>query len=135
MAITKLDRSAVQVLRDDIDQALKDVADKHGVKITVNGARYRATEGDFKVKVNTIGTNGVVETAKRSSFIALASHHGLDPKWIDREFMHQGIRYKILGLNTRAKRYPVEVLRMDMGTAYKFPLKLVRECMEEMLSV
>ncbi|KKM03606.1 hypothetical protein LCGC14_1772670, partial [marine sediment metagenome] len=59
----------------------------------------------------------------------------LDPEWLDREFMHQGIRYKILGLNTRAKRYPVQVLRMDIKTNYKFPPKLVRECMEKMLPV
>ncbi len=135
MAITKLSRATLTQLRDDINRAFKDIENKYGVQIKTAGARFTATEANFKVQINTIDANGVVETSERSRFTTLAHNYDLEPEWLDQEFMHQGIRYKILGLNTRAKRYPVQVLRMDSKTAYKFPSKLVRDCMEKMLAV
>lgn len=130
MPITKLDSQSVDHLRGEINQALKAVANKFGLKIQVGAVRYSPTEGNFKVKVNTINANGVVETVARTRFIQLASHYGLDPNWLDQEFIHKGDKYKIEGLNTRASRYKIQVIRIHDKACYKFPASLVRKCME-----
>jgi len=116
-------------IRDEMDDVLEAVAKKHGLKIKVGSVRYSSTEGNFKVKVNTIAADGTVESMERVQFKVSASSYGLDPNWLDQTFIHEGSKYKITGFNTRAKRFPVQAILTTNGTKYKFPTGLVRKCM------
>ena len=129
MAITKLDDQSVTHLRNDIETALKLIAGKYNLCIKTGGVRYTPTEGKFKITVNTIDTDGTIETAARTKFVRLAASYNLDPDWLDKEFTHEGDTYKIVGLNPRAKRYPVEAVNVYNKKQYKFPTRIVIRAM------
>jgi hypothetical protein len=128
--ITKFDKQNISFLRNEMTQALEGVAIKYGLRIEIGNVKYSPTESHFKVQVNTVGINGIIETADRSQFIRSAALYGIDPSWIDQEFNYNGDNYKITGLNPRAKRHPVQVVRTSDDRPYRFSAKLIIQCMK-----
>ena len=73
----------------------------------------------------------MAETESRSAFRAFATMYGLTAADLDREFTDRmGKRYRLIGLNLKARKYPFEVLRLDDNTPMKYTREGVKEALE-----
>lgn len=123
--INQFDRTNLRALQADIDAALAAMAEKHGIQIKAGGASFGATAATFKVELAVIGDGGVAKTRHATEFELFASSYGLAPTDLGREFTYKGNGYKITGLSTKSRRFPVEASRTD-GRTFKFPAELVK---------
>ena len=126
MPIQTIDRPTCSMLRDEINAALRAVAERHGIQITAGNAKYSATNVEFKVNVCVVSAGGVVETKERQAFRAYCRTYGLKPEDLDKVFVQGHRRFKIAGLKTTSARYPVLAQELgNSGKTFKFPASSV----------
>jgi len=124
--IKVIERSTCPLIRDAIDEALKEVGKKLGLNIqTVGGGGY--TEKDYRIKVeaSVIGAGGVVENREVSSFKTLAEFYGMKATDLGREVYVYGTKYTLTGIAPRSRKFPILVKRFD-GKGFKLPLQAVK---------
>lgn len=118
----RFDKSKVKTVRADIDAALASVEKKHGVKFSLGTIRF--TANDFRAKlecVSTVTSNGSAVNADQVKFENQAARFGIRTDSFGKTFTYFGDRYKIVGLNPRAKKYPVQA-QGPRGKRYKMPV-------------
>lgn len=122
--ITNLaDRDTLRMLREDIQNAINEVAAKHGLTADLGNIRYDREGTSFTSKV-TVETGGQADVADRKAdkaaenFKRYAVLEGLEPSDFGKEFTYAGRNLKIVGYNTRAKKYPIS-LEDQNGRGFK----------------
>jgi hypothetical protein len=120
-----LERSSVRALSEDIMEALKTVADKHGIHFASKGARFTPSNCTFKIEASVIGDNGVVESQERKDFVQYAFMYKLKPEWLDKTFVHGTDTFTITGLSTRKSKNPVLCRNERNQKTYIFPANTV----------
>lgn len=120
MTLTKINKATCQHLRKDVEQALKTVADKHGIRITTGRGTFTDADFTMKIEMAVIGEGGVNLKAKLE-FEQLAAFVGLKPEHFGLEFTSGGERYQIVGIKSRATAKPVLVLRLRDGQRFVMP--------------
>lgn len=58
-----------------------------------------------------------------------AASYGLKPEWFGETFTSRGTGFRIVGINTRAPKYPVQAERVRDGKGFKFTADGVRTAM------
>ena len=111
---TMRNRADRKALRDDIEQALQAVADKHGLTVTVGGGSY--TDHTFAPKMEFSCTTS---SGAPAGFAFDAELIGIPVDCYGKTFTRAGEEYTIVGINLRARKYPV-LAKTNSGT-YKFP--------------
>ena len=124
MKITSLDRAAVKSLRDEMSAALKAVAARHGIEITVGNASFSHTNAKFSVALAVKDKRGKVLSAEAEAFKRHAERFGLVPEDLNKSFKYADRKYTITGCLPRSRRYPI-LARRDDGTTVKFNAKMV----------
>lgn len=109
-----MDRMKASAIAADAAIALQQVADKHGVQVTVGGGRYDPNVGTFKPKVEFSEPD-----AQRREFERNAPRFNLTGADYKRAIYFRGEKYALVGLNTRAPSYPLIVERG--GKRFKMP--------------
>lgn len=107
MSISKFNKANLRLLRADMNKALDAVAQKHGITIKAGNARFTENNVTFKIEAGIIGNDGIAKSRER---IALEK---LYPQYADKVVKLMGKRGavsgKVVGYNSRAKRYPFQV--------------------------
>jgi hypothetical protein len=126
--MNQITRDAMLALRADLDAAVRQVGERHGLKIQTGRATFSAECATFKVEVATIGQSGTVQTKEASAFKQLAQAYGLKAEHLGASFDQGGKTYTITGLKTKAHAYPILAKGQD-GKTYKFPVEMVRRAL------
>ncbi len=113
-------RQLLKILREEIDQALKTVGEKHGLEFQAGSASFSGNNFTFKLAGSMIGEDGKAVTKEVETFKAFAKLYGLQPEDLGKEFTRHGRRFTICGLKMSAKKYPIMATRDD-GERFKFP--------------
>ncbi len=112
----QFDKAGIKLLNADIAEALKAVADKHGVTVEVRGGTYDPS-GSFKPKVVfTAADHAQVEYERDASLLGLA------PDSFGHTFKSGARTFTIAGLNLRARKRPV-ICTGDDGKTYSFEVR------------
>lgn len=111
-------KQTLKIMRQDIDSALEAVAKKHGVSFKLGNIRY--TGSDFRTKLECFA--GDASDAAQQAFERDAWRVGVKKTAFGQTFTQGNITYKITGINTRAKKYPIKAESMNRGKRYKFPV-------------
>jgi hypothetical protein len=114
----KMTRAKVKQLRADIDAALAAVEKKHGVEFDLG--RITFTDTDFRGKLTCKSAD---PNADRKIFERDALRVGLKKTAYGKTFTHVGRDYRVSGVNTRAKKYPVKVVDVASGGNYKMSVE------------
>ena len=135
-------RSSIQMLRADIETALKAVGAKHNVIIGIAGnGRFTSDQVTFS-KLTAAVKNPVVysnvtpstttnnpdpyNTLESREYLNLGYLHSLKKEWLGKEFRTwQGTKYRIIGLKNSRRKYPVVGISAR-GTRYKFTVQQVK---------
>ena len=123
-----MNRDKVKLMREKLDAALVEFGKEFGVSVDTGKASFSDTSVTFKVEFAEVAANGVVMSRDAKTLQMLAASYGLPEDALGREFNHRGNRFKILGLNPRCTRFPVEVERAD-GKRFKYPEDVVATCL------
>lgn len=120
--IKEFNRANVRILNEEILDALKPLAEKHGLVLEKNAKTYYRDRlpGMYQFIIRVEDDDGKVLDTKAQQFRDGALHVGLNPDDLGKEFLSRGSRYKITGLNLRARKYPVLAENLSNGKTYKF---------------
>jgi len=106
-------------IREEVNQALESVAEKHSIEIHCGNCSYGNNEAIYKLKINTIDVlSGKVMTKEYEDLIWMADMKGFDINGI---YNLYGKKVSLEGYKTRATKYPLIVLDLNNGKKYKAP--------------
>lgn len=107
--INTFDKQNLKSVRIDIDAALKTVADKYGIKLSIGTIRFDGNQFNTKLSAAT-------DTAI-SATIAVNEMFGLAP--IGTRFIAQGVIFEVTKHEPSRPKYPI-VAKRSNGKLYKF---------------
>ena len=124
--ITQFDPHNCRRLIDALDNAVAPVADAFGVHITHGGGSYLATNFRITLQAATKGENGEIISREVIDFKELCGLYGLKPEDLGKTFSsYTGEVYKIIGLKSNSRKFPILVEKISNGKKYKLPETLV----------
>jgi len=123
-AIQQFDKSNLQVLRVEMDNALQAISNKYGITIKAGNASFSGNECTFKVKLNTTSTDGTAITKEAKAWDIYKGMHGLDHLNIGDTITIQGSPYILTGYNSRARKAPIN-FKTKSGKGYKCSVQML----------
>ena len=121
----EFNKPILRAMRVHLETVLIDFEKKFDVKVSVGSMRYSETNAKIPLSIDCINDDGVVETKEVVAFKNQAQFYGLSPDNLHQEFAIGKDTYKITGLNTSAKKYPIQAIGKD-GKRYKFAVEQVK---------
>lgn len=111
-------RPMIKQLRDEITEALKPLAEKHGISFDMGSISFSSDSFSVSLKGKTLDESGV-PVVDTTTFTRYCSLFGLKPEDLGRKFVSRGHTFEITGLNPNRPRYPISARRSD-GKLFKF---------------
>jgi hypothetical protein len=116
--MTYFDRDLAKKIQADAVVALEKVAKKYGVNISYNGGTLGTNDFILKLKVEVANAVKTYDPWVYKAF-------NLPEDIIGKTFVNRGTKYTITELNTKAPKFPVNVVD-ENGKGFKFPVDAVR---------
>ena len=124
--LKQFDSATLKMLRNDLDSALKVVADKYGIGVKAGNATYSPENATFKVELAVKNEGGMAVTKEATEYKRMANFMGLKAEWLNQEFLFRGEKYLVVGLKPKSYKFPVLAKRYD-GKVFKIPVNAVRK--------
>ena len=125
--MTTFDRVTLRVLREEIDAALKAVADKHGISLTLGKITFAGDGSTMSGKIEgAVARDGQVQTKEAVDFLKYAEVYGLKAEDLGRQFVSKGRWFEITGLRPKAPKRPVLARGVADGQTYVFPVEMIK---------
>lgn len=120
-----MNKVTVRAMQDDMAKAVIDVAQKYGLRIRKNHARFSDLEVTMTFGFVTADAAAILtkEKADWEKYVGLI---GLEPGDFGREFTVRGRVFCITGINLGRTKYPVKACEKGTTKAYKFDVPTVR---------
>lgn len=127
MTINQVDRSTVKMLLDEAEEALGQIAMKHGIVVARKHCTYSKTEVPvaFKFVVPERTEDGEAVDPKETEFRKYARRFGLEPDDYGKSFKTYNGLFRVSGIKPRGKKYNVLAENVANGRTYKFPANQV----------
>jgi len=113
-----MNQNTIKSIASQIEAAVQEIAKANNVQIKRGNARYDGTSATLKLDITDI-IDGKVISKDVTAFEEKASYLGMKPEWLDKEVILSGTKFKIVGLNTRAYKKPVNIVRISDGGKFK----------------
>jgi hypothetical protein len=122
-------RETVQKILEECEEALKAVAERHGLNLLRKHCSYN--EGEMPVAFKLVVREGEGSQASRdeADFKNYATLVGLEPSAFGATFRSGGRMFKVAGLNPRAHRFPI-IAEDERGKRFRFPAETVKALVE-----
>ena len=133
MKINNFDRATARVLREEMNRAFKSIEAKYGITLSAGNISFSNNEASIKVKANTIGDNGQVETKEARNWGVYAEYNGLGGIKVGDTIDLQGKSFTIKGWNTRARKSPVQIEDAQCR-GYKCSVSMVKMYNQELIN-
>jgi len=118
-------------LRAIINEQLKSTAEEKGITLQVTNCSFGKNSFTFKLEGGTIDESGNVIDSKAEFFLANAGSYGLSPDDLGTTFKSgSGKEFKIIGLKSRARKYPIMTTCLTDGGSYKHSVDQVKRGIE-----
>ena len=113
-----ISKEFLKEIREEVNQALESVAEKHSIEIHCGNCSYGDNEATYKLKINVKNEDGKVVTKEYEDLLWMADMKGFDINGI---YNLYGKKVSLEGYKTRAPKYPLIVLDLSNGKKYKAP--------------
>ena len=132
----EMTRKTAREIREKCVENMAQFAEDNGMQIMPASARFGPTSVTITLEFARIDDEtGQPQDKKAMAFSRSAFLYGLDPDWLGKCFISNGNEFRIVGLNTRAPKYPVVCVRTDNDKTYKFKEATVEKRMTEALGL
>ena len=125
MKVQQFDKPTIKAIRQAMDQALAQVANQYGITINTGNARFSGNEVTFKVKANTMGEAGQVNTKEAQTFELVKHQEGIGHLSVGDTVDLQGKAFTLKGFNTRARKSPIQI-EDQQGRGYKCSVQMLK---------
>ena len=118
-----IDSAFCEVLREKMEVVFSDLGEEMGVTITVGSMRYSSDHVKVSSRVDIPNEVGGSQKGAED-FTRLAHHYGLRAEDLGKEFEYGGHKYRLVGANPRAPKYPIQGMRLDgkrAGEGWRLP--------------
>ena len=129
--LRKFDAVTLNALRGEINKALEALGEKYGIAIDAGRATYYGPNATFKLELSTMQDDGAVMTKDATTFIQYAKILGLQVSDLGRVFELAGRKFKLIGYNTKKRKYPFITECLNDGKHYCFGDTLIQEKFKE----
>jgi len=126
--IKAFDKQNLQQLRADMDAAIQQVAQKHGITIRLKNISYLPERATSKLEFIATGEaasaanpQAAQEAIYAADFKRYCSSFGLKPEQHGATFKHGRDTYKLVGLKPRAPKNPILAKSFTNGRIYILP--------------
>ena len=131
MKYTEINRDVCKQLRVDMNEAIRSKLEEYGLEGEFLNGSFDDELVTFKVDIKIAGAMDKREKQLSNSLSwyvkYLAEDLEVDEREIiNREYYGSGDNYKLVGYNSKAKRYPLIMENTKDGKRYKFPESFVR---------
>lgn len=129
-------KSKIQQIRKDMDAALKEVSEKHGISFEIGSIRYDDKSFRTTVKAYLVKDGDATDSddARRAKFEATAERYGhrygVKPQDYGKMITYGGHRFILRGIKPRATKRPIVGEKVSDGKSYILPIKKVTFVME-----
>lgn len=130
MSIKAFDKPNLKMLRNEIDDALKHVAEKHGIRLSLGNISFTATT--FTGKLEALISDGNAEDLDsnikwQKNFLTYAPLYGLSKDDLGRTFTYANKEYKIVGaMGGKAMSQQIIVKREGAEKAQRMDAETVK---------
>lgn len=114
-----IDKQLAKQIGQEVEQALQEVAARHGLTVEIKGGTYDA--GLYKPRVEFKTAD-----ADATEFRRYAAAFDLDPDDFGAEFVCKGKTYRISGVAPRSSVRPILATEVSTGRVFTFPEGTVR---------
>jgi hypothetical protein len=119
--IKKFDKKSLELMRTEIQEALNKIKKKHDLDVLkIGGITYESDGSGFTTRITAKTAGG-----NKSNFERVCSVYKLSPENYMETFEYRGDQYIVTGINTRAKKMPIQCRKVGTEETYKFPENLV----------
>ena len=127
--ITQFDKTTCEDLRRDLNEALREVAKRHGLTLRATNMKYTERACTITVEAGVLGVvQGRAATKESEAFSQLAHLYGLKREDLGRTVVLQGAVYTLIGLKPGASKRPM-VLEDASGRRVVCPAITVRQAL------
>ena len=120
----EFNRDTVKQFRELLNKHLQTFEEETGVRVELGNIRFTSMSLTSKVSA-TILKNGSTEEADRIKFDRDSFKVGCSRDLYGKQFRWEGVLYKVTGIKTRSRKYPLICEDVEYGLQYKFPVHLV----------
>ena len=132
----EITRKTARKIREVCVENMAEFAEEMGMQIMPASARFGTHSVTVTLEFAVIDEEtGQPQDKKALAFSRSAFLYGLDPDWLGKCFISNEQEFRIVGLNTRAPKYPVVCVRTDSDKTYKFKEATVEKRMTEALGL
>jgi hypothetical protein len=125
--ITEFTKSNVGMLRNEIENAMADIAEKYGLSISIGNMSYSAS------KISAKGFGARILSAASFQDIVISKRLGFKESAYGSTFVHDGETFTITGLKPKNKRQIVA--EGNRGNNYVFPVSMVFRAAPELKAI
>ena len=126
----KFTRDFVGELRQDIEQALAPIEAAYGISFEIG--TFRFTDRQLGCRLSAVVNDTETADDEPNSVVAetfrnKAIERGFSPGDLGRTFKNsEGKECKLVGMKTRASKYPMVVIEVATGTRYRYTERTVK---------
>jgi len=125
--MARIDRALLKAMRPELDRAVAEIAERHGVKIKVAKGVYGDTTGKFTLEIAAVDKDGTVHTREAFNFENMCYRFGLARSDLGREFKSAGVTFVVKGLKGQGRaRKPILCERKRDGKMFVFGADAIR---------
>ncbi len=117
--INRIDRDACGRIRHELQNALRQVEEELGIKLTMGRIKFTDDNASFKMEAAVLNSEGAPMTREATNWQYHAPRFGLPSDWVGKTISTIRGTYRITGWNTRASNYKVQAIRISDGVAIK----------------
>ena len=132
----EINKALCRTLHAEIEEALKAVADKHGMKIKIEGMTYGHTEIRFRATAVSldIPTGGMTDPKAAAVYNLNCGLYKMKPEWLEQVFSYklgngQPRSIRIIGFDIKKVKYPVLVMQDETKLLY-YTVDMIRDIIE-----
>lgn len=128
MNSVEFNRKGFETFRADVEAALKEVAEKHGV--TVDCGKISYTDFDFNMQLHVTKSDDNTD-GKRMMFEQECIFYGFSKDDYEREFTANGKRFKLVGFNRKSPKNCCSIYCITDGKTYKCGAEMVKRAFND----
>jgi hypothetical protein len=125
---TTINASSVKIIGAEIDRAIAEVLERHGLEAAPRRIGYDSTGFKYSVQISVVNANeaGVnLSSTEAQGFLIMASMRGFKDRDValaalGATFVTQGRTFQFLGMKTRSPKRPVVARDVVDGKTYVF---------------
>ena len=123
-----MNRGTARNISERVMETLRSLEDELGVTFSQGNGSYDSATFSMKIIAAIDSVDGSSRTPEMIAFEQKAMIYGFEPSDLGKPFTHAGDTYKIVGLKSKSRKYPI--LGEDaQGKTFKFTANLVLDGM------